>query len=62
MRRIIRDVHRPFRPWDRGYRGARDKNHSHPKPRELLFSIGVTFLIAVCVGLAVNYLVGPLSR
>jgi len=62
MRRIIRDVHRPFHPWDRRYRGARDENQSYPEPRELLFSIGVTILIAVCVGLAVDYLVGALAR
>ena len=63
MRGILRDVRRPFRPWNRRYRsiGEGGRARTPPAPHDLIFSIGVTILLTVGVRFAVDWLV-PLSR
>ena len=35
---------------------------SYPKPAEMLLKVGAMILVALCVGLAVDYLIQALSR
>ena len=59
MNRIVRDVRRPFRAWNRRYRalGAEARKTAPSTPQEMFLYCGVTKLLAVAVGLTINYLV-----
>jgi hypothetical protein len=64
MRNFLWDALAFDNPRDRRSERAGDDEakRSYPKPAEMLLKIGALILVAVCVGLAVDYLVHALGH
>jgi hypothetical protein len=56
--------HAPAEPRGRqhGLVGGGEANRTYPTPSEMFVKIGATILVALCMGLAVDYLVNALTR
>jgi hypothetical protein len=56
--------HAPAEPRDGrpGWVGGGDANRTYPTPSEMLLKIGVTILVALCVGLAGEFLFNALTH
>jgi len=64
MRNFLWDALAFDNPRDRGSERAGDDNaaRSYPKPAEMLLRVGAMILVALCVGLAADYLVYALDH
>ena len=63
MNRIVRDVRRPFRPWNRRYRAlsAEAREPDTYMPRDIFLYVGATILLFVAAWLTINYVVQAFS-
>ena len=64
MARVPKNGYVPAEPRDRRPRslGGGDVNRTYPMPSEMLLKIGVTILVALCVGLAGECLFNALTH
>ena len=64
MANLPENGHAPAEPRDGrpGWIGGGDANRTNPTPSEMFLKIGVTILVALCLGLAANFLVDALTH